>query len=413
MSTFSGFLDEIEYVSIDRFTQLNFRSKAFFLSHCHTDHMIGLNEINSEVQLPGSLYLSEISKVIVQRRYPAVKNLVILKIGEATPISFAISECDEIDQSIGRTSVTAIPAGHCPGSVMFLFEQGNKRILYTGDFRLYREDIEGIIALKKFHENINLDCLYLDSTFLSLDYAYFPKQRESINTIIELTEKWLEANPKNIVYIRPPANYGYEFLLVQLSQYFKVKIHVTNATFKDYVYIPDIDTYISNNPYHCGRIHLCPSGNANQWKLRKSLCLPKLDERHICIIRPTAMKWRKLAANDIHYESHAEVPNSYSVCYSNHSSHDEIKFLIQYLRPKIVKLNVVPNNVCQKNAMYGVLDEITKEYQTDEQKIDMEVQESKCIEYNFHRITSIATKSSISLEKDEISLLKVKKRRRI
>lgn len=81
MSTFSGFLEEIKNVSIDRFTQLNFRSKAFFLSHCHTDHMIGLNEINSEVQLPGSLYLSEISKIIVQRRYPDVKNFVVLKIG--------------------------------------------------------------------------------------------------------------------------------------------------------------------------------------------------------------------------------------------------------------------------------------------------------------------------------------------
>lgn len=81
MSTFSGFLDEIENVSIDRFTPVNFRSKAFFLSHCHTDHMIGLNEINAEIQLPGSLYLSEISKVIVQRRYPYVKNLVVLKTG--------------------------------------------------------------------------------------------------------------------------------------------------------------------------------------------------------------------------------------------------------------------------------------------------------------------------------------------
>lgn len=81
MSTFSGFLDEIKNVSIDRFTQLNFQSKAFFLSHCHTDHMIGLNKINSDMQLPGPLYLSEISKIIIQRRYPAIKNFVVLKTG--------------------------------------------------------------------------------------------------------------------------------------------------------------------------------------------------------------------------------------------------------------------------------------------------------------------------------------------
>lgn len=277
--------------------------------------------------------------------------------------------------------------------------------------RLYRDDIEGIIALKKFHENPNLDCLYLDSTFLSMDYVNFPKQRESVNTIIELTEKWLEANPKNVIMLRPPANYGYEFLLVQLSQYFKVKIHVTNSTFKDYLYIPDFDTYISNNVYHCGRIHLCSSGS--EWQIRKSTCLPKLDQRHICIIRPTAMKWKNLTENDKHYESHSDVENSYSVCYSNHSSYDEIKFFIQYLRPKDVKLNVIPDNICQRNAMYSVLDAITKEYQPNEQEIEMNIEGTASITYNFHKITSVAMRRSMSLAKDDISQLKIKRRRKL
>lgn len=34
-----------------------------------------------------------------------------------------------------RITVTTIPAAHCPGSVMFLFEEKNLKILYTGDFR--------------------------------------------------------------------------------------------------------------------------------------------------------------------------------------------------------------------------------------------------------------------------------------
>lgn len=55
MSTFSGFFDEIQNVSVDRFTKANFQSRAFLLSHCHTDHMIGLNEITSDNELPGPL----------------------------------------------------------------------------------------------------------------------------------------------------------------------------------------------------------------------------------------------------------------------------------------------------------------------------------------------------------------------
>lgn len=81
MSTFSGFLHGIENVSVDRFTEFNLQSKVFFLSHCHMDHMIGLNDITPESPLPGPLYLSEVSQIIIQRRYPAIKDLIPLKLG--------------------------------------------------------------------------------------------------------------------------------------------------------------------------------------------------------------------------------------------------------------------------------------------------------------------------------------------
>lgn len=81
MSTFSGFLDGIENVSIDRFNEFNLRSKVFFPSHCHMDHMIGLNDITPESPLPGPMYLSEVSQIIIRRRYPAIKDLIPLKLG--------------------------------------------------------------------------------------------------------------------------------------------------------------------------------------------------------------------------------------------------------------------------------------------------------------------------------------------
>ena len=44
MSEFPGPRSEFLGVSIDRFNGENIKSTVYFLSHCHTDHMVGLNE---------------------------------------------------------------------------------------------------------------------------------------------------------------------------------------------------------------------------------------------------------------------------------------------------------------------------------------------------------------------------------
>lgn len=250
---------------------------------------------------------------------------------------------------------------------------------------------------------------------------HFPKQRESIQAIIRLTENWLAKHDKNIVLLRPPAAYGYEFLLQQLSEHFGEKIHVTNATYKDYLHIPQFDMYMSNNRFRCGRIHLC-STNPSKWQLKECPCLQtKLDEKHICIIRPTAMKWRNLNANDTCFEEHNETTNVYSVCYSNHASLGEIEFFVRYLQPNVIKLNVVPKNTKQMQKMYGILDELTKEMErsingegaTTTKAINEDAQTDN--EYQFNHIIANKTKRSMSLndDTDEISQLKFRKRPKI
>lgn len=79
MSTFSGLIEEIPGISIDKFNGHNLKSKVFFLSHCHADHMEGLDEAKND--LPGPLYLSEVSAVFVQRKFPHLKKLKTLEIG--------------------------------------------------------------------------------------------------------------------------------------------------------------------------------------------------------------------------------------------------------------------------------------------------------------------------------------------
>lgn len=81
MSTFDGFIDGFDCLSVDRFLERNFDAKVFFLSHCHTDHMQGLIEIREKNALPGPLYLSEISSVIIKKIFPAINQLIVLQIG--------------------------------------------------------------------------------------------------------------------------------------------------------------------------------------------------------------------------------------------------------------------------------------------------------------------------------------------
>lgn len=147
MSTFAGMMNEFAGISIDRFDNDNLNSKIFFLSHCHMDHMVGLNDPNG---IPGPLYVSPITSIIIRKQFPQIKDIVVLKangkrslniqfmlcnVGHSFPLESTPIKYTNVDGMTQYVTVTTLPAFHCPGSVMFLFEQENVKVLYTGDFR--------------------------------------------------------------------------------------------------------------------------------------------------------------------------------------------------------------------------------------------------------------------------------------
>ena len=99
-----------------------------------------------------------------------------------------------------KLRVTAIPANHCPGSVMFLFEVMKEcpdeetpewRILYTGDFRFEDVDLSSLQALHDPHGNvIRVNEMFLDTTFASTDYNSFPSREEAIQKIWDKVQVW-------------------------------------------------------------------------------------------------------------------------------------------------------------------------------------------------------------------------------
>lgn len=84
MSTFNGQIAGMPSASVDRFDGINVRSAVFFLSHCHTDHMVGLAELASADKSTDAavMYLSAVSAVIVRGLYTELPlRLVPLTVG--------------------------------------------------------------------------------------------------------------------------------------------------------------------------------------------------------------------------------------------------------------------------------------------------------------------------------------------
>jgi putative mRNA 3-end processing factor len=84
---------------------------------------------------------------------------------------------------IGKTRVTFFDAGHIPGSAMILLETNNKRILYTGDFRLSDTRL-----IKGADPNIpNVDVLITESTYSDREHPDRLKEERKMITAIEET----------------------------------------------------------------------------------------------------------------------------------------------------------------------------------------------------------------------------------
>jgi DNA cross-link repair 1A protein len=169
------------YICVDAFRYGKVADcNAYFLSHFHSDHYIGL----TSRWCHGPIYCSKVTA-----------NLVIqqLKVDPKYVIALEWERKGEVPGTKG-VSVTMIPANHCPGSSLFLFEKtiGRgpnpkiQRILHCGDFRAcpahvshpkLMPDIVDRVTGKTRQQKI--DVCYLDTTYLNPKYA-FPSQEDVI-----------------------------------------------------------------------------------------------------------------------------------------------------------------------------------------------------------------------------------------
>ncbi|KAL8952001.1 MAG: hypothetical protein Q9183_007419, partial [Haloplaca sp. 2 TL-2023] len=173
--------------------------KAYFLSHFHSDHYIGL----TSSWCHGPVYCSRVTANLVRRQ---------LRVDPKWVIDLEFEQKVEVPGT-GGVHVTMIPANHCPGSSLYLYEKvigkGKnpkvQRVLHCGDFRacpahvqhpLLRPDVVDKVTGKNTAQQ-KLDVCYLDTTYLTPKYA-FPSQEEVIKACadmcVSLSKDQLEEN---------------------------------------------------------------------------------------------------------------------------------------------------------------------------------------------------------------------------
>ena len=159
--------------------------QAYFLSHFHSDHYVGLTANWRH----GPIYCSKVTGSLVKRQLRTAEKWVV-------QLDFE----KQYDIPGTGASVTMIPANHCPGSSLFIFQKPeNKRpnarvrkILHCGDFRacpnhvghpLLKAETKDALSGKLKRQPI--DICYLDTTYLNPRYS-FPPQEDVIRACAEL-----------------------------------------------------------------------------------------------------------------------------------------------------------------------------------------------------------------------------------
>ncbi|VVB09646.1 unnamed protein product [Arabis nemorensis] len=335
--------------SVDTFgpyTTTKTKKRHHFLTHAHKDHTVGISPSNNTVFPIYSTSLT-ISLLLQRQLHLDESFFVKIEIGQSVTVD---------DDSDGGFKVTAFDANHCPGAVMFLFEGSFGNILHTGDCRLTWDCIQSLPEnyVGRRHGNAPnccLDYVFLDCTF-GKSTQRFPTKHSAIRQIINCIWNHPDAP---VVYLACDM-LGQEDILLEVSRTFGSKIYVDKATnfecFRSLmVIVPEIVTEDPSSRFHIfsGFPKLYERASAKLAEARSKLQSEPL------IIRPSA-QWYVCDDEDC-FESGSQIQKQrkvrfseavkdefgiWHVCYSMHSSKEELESAMQLLSPKWV-VSTVPS----------------------------------------------------------------------
>uniref|UniRef100_A0A8C9TF58 Protein artemis n=1 Tax=Scleropages formosus TaxID=113540 RepID=A0A8C9TF58_SCLFO len=341
MSSFEGRMKEYSYISLDRFDRENLHSRAYFLSHCHK----GKDRTRRGARATWWWETRSESTLGLSERTGWWKTQITI---------------------LEDVVVTLLPAGHCPGSVMFLIEGDQGTVLYTGDFRLAEGEAARMEFLHAGNRVKDVQSVYLDTTFFDPRYFAIPSREKCLEGIRELVKDWITLSPYHVVWFNCKAAYGYEYLFTNLCEEFGCQVHINSV--KMFEMMPDILSHVTTSRET--QIHACRHPNGEEYiKGNRLPCGSKSPDGkplHIISIKPSTMWFG-------HRTRRTSVVmrvgrSSYRACFSFHSSYSEIKDFMSHICPVSIYPNVIPfgktvqdllemlKPLCRENSRKGFVD---------------------------------------------------------
>ena len=361
MSCFNGIMQEYRDLSLDRFDGRNLKSSMFFLSHCHADHMVGLDSgelaehlrINPHVRLVCSDVTSGLLLAITRFKHLR-PSILTLPIDEEQLLEIGYHP-DTL-----HLSVTLIPAGHCPGSVMFLIKGDQGNVLYTGDFRFAVGETVRLNSLfsrtKSYELRSPIKSVYVDTTFCVPEALHIPSREDCKQHIITTISDWFTREGSRIAHVFSRSSYGYEYLMTEIARHFRCKVHVSSKQYEKYEFLPSVRNVLTTDP-KATNIHFCQADvissveeNLEMCKRRKNFDksqLPCIQDLHhgkpeIIQIIPSVMYFTKskVTTKEMVF---CESETTIRMCYSSHSSYEEIVDFLRAIKPENIFPSVCPN----------------------------------------------------------------------
>ncbi|KAL0858431.1 hypothetical protein ABMA27_012308 [Loxostege sticticalis] len=347
MSSFDGIIPELPGIAVDNFE----RCDRSLIKHLEDNGV--------------KIYMSEITAGIIGAIpcYHGVKKFIkTLKFGAKTNVKLPMQYEDVI------LEVTLIPAGHCFGSVMFLFKTPFTTVLFTGDFRT---SVNDVCKLGQLHtqtgDPIKIYKMYVDTTFMDCMYENFPKRSETVGYAIAEIKSWLDRDPENAVALHPSARFGYENLFIEIYKKLGMKVYVAE---KDWAIYSDFTDRISGltNTYET-RIHKCSNRSE---KYPHKNCVPDSASTKYLFVHLSAMKWDNINTEQLSISKPSD--KRLDVCFATHCSRSEIIHFVTYFSPT----NVVgfPNPYEVENAKD---DDVKVVFKACKRKISSLCQTSICV----------------------------------